>query len=504
MPETKEIPTKIYAVASVKSQGEQSLFEAPFPITSDNVENFYSDPDLIDSASNRLSTEGFEILHVSPIAITIAAPRELYEQVFKTKIIPVEKDVKRINDVHKSTFLDTTDTDMPGFIDVSKSAFSDILEGIAIEEPRFRLGSLTSDVLIGAEKSFMETNQPTAFPPPKSYWHLNVPSDVSLGLNADKAHRAGITGRNIKVVMIDSGWYKHPFFIERGYHFNDVVPGPAATNLEHDESGHGTGESANIFAVAPDIDFTMVKTTFKLVTGQGDIEKAIDLKPDIISISWGSNLCDISDIELDDAVSAANRALSAAVARAVKEGITVVCSSGNGQKSFPGQHPDVVSAGGTYMHADGTYEATPYASGFSSPLFPGRNCPDVCGLVGMLPKAAYIMLPVEPRDEIDAELFGGTHPNGDETLNNDGWAAFSGTSAAAPQLAGVCALIKQASPDLSPKEIRNILKNTARDVTQGVASRSTGSHRATEGVDLATGYGLADAYQAVKRVLSNE
>ena len=39
--------------------------------------------------------------------------------------------------------------------------------------------------------------------------------------------------------------------------------------------------------------------------------------------------------------------------------------------------------------------------------------------------------------QIDVGNAGGTHPNGDETANNDGWAAFSGTSAAAPQLAGV-------------------------------------------------------------------
>lgn len=78
------------------------------------------------------------------------------------------------------------------------------------------------------------------------------------------------------------------------------------------------------------------------------------------------------------------------------------------------------------------------------------------------------MLPLEPGDEIDTTLSGpGTHPNKDETANNDGWAAFSGTSAAAPQLAGIFALIKQACPRLTPVQVRNILKNTARDVTAG-------------------------------------
>ncbi|MEH7424355.1 S8 family serine peptidase [Bacillus thuringiensis] len=516
MNSTNNIPKVIYAVASVKSKGGQSLFEAPFPITSENVLDYHSNPDLVDSAIDKLSSEGFEVLHVSPITITIAAPPEVYEQVFKTKIIPVEREVQKFNELTTSTFLDTTDTNITGLIDVSKSSLADLLEGVAIEEPRFRLGTIAkpsepiTKVLTEVEREFMASTQPSAFPPPKSYWHLNVPSDISLGLNADKAHRDQITGQNIKVVMIDSGWYKHPYFIQRGYRFNPVVAGPGATDLEHDESGHGTGESANIFAVAPDVNFTMVKTTLKVLTGSADISKAVQLSPHIISISWGTDLREKTDItgiggdpnSTINIISAANRALAAEVAEAVRQGITVVCSAGNGQMSFPGQHPDVISAGGVYMHADGTFEATPYASGFSSSLFEGRNCPDVCGLVGLPPRAQYIMLPVEPKDEIDTKLSEGTHPNGDETPNNDGWAAFSGTSAAAPQIAGICALIKQASPNLSPSQIKEILKETARDVTSGESSQSTGGHRAAPGLDLATGHGLTDAYKAVEKALS--
>ncbi|PWE69613.1 peptidase S8, partial [Bacillus cereus] len=257
------------------------------------------------------------------------------------------------------------------------------------------------------------------------------------------------------------------------------------------ESGHGTGESANIFATAPDVDFTMVK--FNDISSTGTFNSAVQLRPDIISISWGSDLRDATEF------SAADQVFAATISAAVAQGITVVCAAGNGHWAFPGQHPDVISAGGVYMHADGTFEATPYASGFSSPLFEDRNCPDVCGLVGLPPGARYIMLPVEPNDEIDTTFSGGTHPNGDETRNNDGWAAFSGTSAAAPQLAGICALIKQASPNLSPAQIREVLKETARDIISG---SSSGGHRAAPGVDLATGYGLVDAYAAVKKTNS--
>ena len=126
------------------------------------------------------------------------------------------------------------------------------------------------------------------------------------------------------------------------------------------------------------------------------------------------------------------------------------------------------------MKPDGSFEATPYASRFSSNIYRGRNVPDVCGLVGLPPGAQYIMLPVEPGDTLDTNLAGGTHPNGDETAPDDGWAAFSGTSAAAPQLAGICALMKEACDKLSPSRIRDILKRTARDVVTGTAATRTG------------------------------
>lgn len=119
------------------------------------------------------------------------------------------------------------------------------------------------------------------------------------------------------------------------------------------------------------------------------------------------------------------------------------------------------------------------------------------------------MLPVEPGDTLDTNLAGGTHPNGDETAPDDGWAAFSGTSAAAPQLAGICALMKEACDKLSPSRIRDILKRTARDVVTGTAATRTGGvcpgepgfppptgHPAVSGPDLATEDGLANAFRA--------
>lgn len=67
---------------------------------------------------------------------------------------------------------------------------------------------------------------------------------------------------------------------------------------------------------------------------------------------------------------------------------------------------------------------------------------------------------------------------------------FSGTSAACPQVAGVAALILSMRPDLTESVVRNILYSTARDL--GVTGR-----------DETYGYGLVDAYAALKVVNSS-
>lgn len=79
------------------------------------------------------------------------------------------------------------------------------------------------------------------------------------------------------------------------------------------------------------------------------------------------------------------------------------------------------------------------------------------------------MLPVEPGDQIDQGLAGNPFPDGDETKPDDGWAVISGTSAASPQIAGICALLKQAQPGLSPDLVKAILRASTRDVSTGLS-----------------------------------
>jgi serine protease AprX len=476
------VPPVVYAEASVHSVGGTSLFSDGAPVTRETVPDFYSDPGLVNAAVTQLRDAGFEVLQAGRTTVTVAAPAGLYEEVFGTRVVAEEREtLKYYGRDGTATFLECPDTEVPGLIDPSGSPLLETIEGVALNEPVYP--------------------QASASTPSPAYWHLKVPEGVSRGIGADEAHSAGFTGRGVRVVMVDTGWYRHPFFARHGYAATRAVLGPGATNPDRDEDGHGTGESANLFAVAPEAELTMVKMNF--ANPAGAIKAAIALSPDVISCSWATS-------KANPPLSASDQATAAAVAEAVGQGIIVVFAAGNRFWGFPGQHPDVISVGGVFLRPDGSLEASNYASGFRSRLYPGRNVPDVCGLVGQRPYGRYIVLPVQPGGKADKTSSGAVHPHLDETAEDDGWAVFSGTSAAAPQLAGVCALMKQAFPALSPAQAREVLMGSAHDVVRGRCSEvwpvdgpeGAGGYEAAPGTDLATGAGLANPNRAVEMALN--
>ena len=188
---------------------------------------------------------------------------------------------------------------------------------------------------------------------------------------------------------------------------------------------------------------------------------------------------------------------------AIEKRIVVVFSAGNGSFTIEPQVPGVLGAGGAYVENDLDILASNYASGYDSPWFTGRTVPDSCGLVGLLPRAQYIMLPVPPSSELDVTESQPTpfDLNDDGTAHNDGWAQFSGTSAAAPQLAGTAALILSARPNLNPLQVVESINNTAIDVRTG-SCHPRFNNPGSVGHDNATGHGLANASAAVEYAIS--
>ncbi len=283
-----------------------------------------------------------------------------------------------------------------------------------------------------------------------------------------------------------------------------MVLAPGASSRKTDPNGHGTGESANVFSVAPDVTFIGIKVDNDSSPEAGasileGFQEAMRHRPRIISVSMGYDLRAAGN---KPATKLPNSLvpLEAEILAAVEAGVVVVFSAGNGHYAFPGQIPTVISAGGVFVDAAGSMQASNYASAFPSSIYRGRSVPDFCGLVGMMPHATYIRLPIPKGSEIDRdEAF---H---DHTRAADGWGVFSGTSAAAPQIAGLCALLLQKNPGLTPQEVKAVLRRSSRDVNAGRASaisdpKQRGGVKASSGGDGATGAGLVDAAAALRQV----
>jgi subtilisin family serine protease len=353
----------------------------------------------------------------------------------------------------------------------------------------------------------------SALPPDPTYHHIDVPDQVAELLNANTQHALGYTGRGVHVVMIDSGFYNHQYYADKGY---SITVETVGGDIAEDNEGHGTAIAANLFAVAPEIDFTMIKA----ISQDGDLNdviaaffKAIDMhfwennRIDIITCSWGTceGLMEYEDYAETRAV------IETEIEVLVNQGVTIIFAAGNKMRyvncflGWPGTMFDVISVGGAYVHETLTdWEASSYASSGHSALYSSvtgpRKVPDVCGIVGQAPTGVLIALPTEPSSKADKSLAGGNFPNGDETASNDGWIVGSGTSSAAPMVAGVAALLIQKyrseGVNFTPELIKFMLGSTARDITSGT---STCGRDASGGYDNATGHGLVNAEAAIAK-----
>lgn len=456
--------------AVLLSDEKRSIFTPETMVRTENLDPYRPHQGQGVQAARLLTELGFKVRHIGTFSISGEGPKALWESVFGTTVEqrtqPLSKAHPELGEVKYWSHVKEAPFTVPG-------SLSGLVDRAYPQKPPLFFGV-------------------SPLPPRVGYHHLRVPSDIATALRATLVHREGLNGAGVLVAMPDTGFYKHPFYDWHGYSYTATLA-PDATDVDHDEIGHGTAEAANIFANAPNIDFVGIKMGPNPTLA---FKAASDLYPAVMTNSWGY---DVEGPALPNFL----RPLEAAVIEAVRvRGITVCFSAGNGHFGFPGQMPDVISVGGVYANDalndnnDFDLAASNYASSFESKIYPGRRVPDVCGLVGETPRGIYIMLPVEPGDSIDADLAaGGAFPASDETEPDDGWAVISGTSAASPQVAGVCALIKQAQPGLPPDVVKAVLKASARDVQKG---QSAMGEPANKGLDGATGAGLVDAAKAYR------
>ncbi|MFV9510424.1 S8 family peptidase [Tepidibacillus sp. LV47] len=264
-------------------------------------------------------------------------------------------------------------------------------------------------------------------------------------IHMEKAWEQVTKNSNITIAILDTGVdLEHPDLkpnLVDGINLLDKKAKP------QDDNGHGTNVAGIVAAVGNNsIGIAGILWRAKLMPvkvldkkGEGDsflvgqgIRYAVDHGADIILLSLGEPVF--------------TPFMKEAVDYAVAKNVLIVAASGNegNQLNYPAAFSSVLSVGAV----DQDDEYARY-SNYGQQL-------DV----------------VAPGDGIYTTQLGGQYT------------ANSGTSMAAPQVAGLAALLYQKYPDLTPKEVENIIKFSADDVDQ-------------PGWDEKTGYGKINAIRAL-------
>jgi serine protease AprX len=306
-------------------------------------------------------------------------------------------------------------------------------------------------------------------------------------INALPLHTSGITGRNVLIGILDSGfrWKVHhalqtrTVLAEHDFIFNDDSTANQANDAP-EQDGHGTLTFSIIGAYMPgklvgpayDAEFLLAKTEYVPAEYRSEedywaagIEWMEQNGVDIVSSSVGYNVFDDGTgySWANGDFNGRTSVVALAAARAARLGVVVCTSMGNegngdgitGTLLTPADADSIISVGG--VASDGTLA---YFSS-TGPTNDGRVKPDVVGLgVGVY----HARIP-----------------------GPDTYGTSNGNSVSTPLVAGSAALLLSVRPELTPVEVRNALRMNAHHVD---------TVRFPESPNNFTGWGLVDAFAA--------
>ncbi|MGB5678654.1 MAG: hypothetical protein WBN36_12770, partial [Gammaproteobacteria bacterium] len=136
--EKPKLPRVVYAEVSPHSIGGVSMFNASNTINFETVANFTSEEDLIQRAAAKLKDAGFDVLQATESTINIAGSPKTYEKAFGAPIVIRQEEViKGFGQTDVAEFLDCPNSDIKGLISTRGTEFENVIEGVAIEEPRY-------------------------------------------------------------------------------------------------------------------------------------------------------------------------------------------------------------------------------------------------------------------------------------------------------------------------------------------------------------------------------
>ncbi|WP_428955854.1 type VII secretion-associated serine protease mycosin [Streptomyces sp. cg35] len=217
--------------------------------------------------------------------------------------------------------------------------------------------------------------------------------------------------------------------------------------------GHGPDHGDGVIGIAPEAKILPVRVI--LEDGDSSRAKARETRGNALAegIRWAADHgADVINLSLgDDSPTAhAEAGEDEAVQYALKKGVSVVASAGNGGKkgdhiSYPAAYPGVITA--TAVDAAGNRAYFSTRRWYATVAAPGR------GIVTADPDRKYY----------------------------SAW----GTSAASAFVSGAVALVRAAHPGLSPAQIKQLMEDTAEDPPTG-------------GRDDSRGFGMVDPAAAIR------
>jgi subtilisin family serine protease len=316
--------------------------------------------------------------------------------------------------------------------------------------------------------------------------HLDT-SKAAIGVD-ERLWNRGFTGSNVTIAVVDTGIdSSHPAVddrVRRGVTFTGEGEGPAESDGATDADGHGThvagitgsdGTSSQAFdpddasyaGVAPEVGLVSLDISASFTTSTAirafewvhDNHEAYDIH--VVQNSWGRK-------ETGQAYDGQDPAIRASNALVADDDLVVVFSGGNAGPdpstlSMEAANPNVISVAATNDQGEVADFSSRGPVVYENGTTAGWTKPDVSAPGVQITSAASTQA-----------------PDATETYQE-----LSGTSQAAPHVAGLAAAIRDQAPELPATRIHGVLEATARDLGQ-------------TGPDPATGHGLVDGPAAIE------
>ncbi|MGB3789713.1 MAG: S8 family serine peptidase [Phormidesmis sp.] len=362
-------------------------------------------------------------------------------------------------------------------------------------------------------------------------WHLNHRggSDLAPGshISAEKAWDITRGSRSITIAVADDAFdLSHPdlqgpgkIVAPRDFKNSDGLPTPAAGQDEN----HGTAVAGvalaeengrGIVGVAPGCSLMPLQTTGYLddVSIEQLFDWAIEQGADVISCSWSPATTYF----------ALSRRISQAIKKAATQGrdgkgCVVLFSAGNANRPVDGQieemgwpknavrgltrwlsgfaiHPDVITVSAcTSLNRKSAYSNWGRNVSVAAP---SNNAPPSMSLsIGRFDTGPLVKAALPGRVVLTSDR------TGDQGYTTNDYTGFGGTSSACPLVAGVVGLMLSVNPDLSAREVKQILQRTADKIIDQQPDPQLNQKYGTynsSGHSFWFGYGKVNAFNAIK------